>query len=136
MAGIERKIRVDEDDIEERFIRSSGPAAERQQVATAVSFASTFATPVPAEGCGTADPACREAGDGEGVLIIEPSRSGRANGTVRTRGTAWSSAGKSRRAVTPEGRPGRRGIEERRLEGKQLRSETKRVRKPVSPSDD
>jgi ribosome-associated protein len=132
---------IDEGEIRERFIRSSGPGGQNvNKVATAVQlrFDVRNSRSLPE---GVRERLIRLAGKrvtGEGVLIIEASRfrtRERNRQDARDRLVQWlekaATPVKPRRKTRPTA-----GSRERRLEGKQLRSETKRVRKPVSHSDD
>jgi ribosome-associated protein len=141
MIRVTGTICIDEREIEERFIRSSGPGGQNvNKVATAVQlrFDVRNSRSIPE---GVRERLLRMAGKrvtGEGVLLIEASRfrtRERNRQDARDRLVQWleeaSAPVKPRRKTRPTA-----GSRERRLVGKQLRSDTKRVRRTVSPSED
>lgn len=132
---------IDVGEIRERFIRSSGPGGQNvNKVATAVQlrFDVRNSRSLTEE---VRERLIRLAGKrvtGDGVLVIEARRfrtQERNRQDARDRLVQWLE--KAAAPVTPRKKTGpTAGSKERRLEGKQRRGETKRVRRPVSPSDD
>ena len=140
MIRVTSTIRLDEGEIRERFIRSSGPGGQNvNKVATAVHLRFDVRNS-PSLTEDVRERLIRLAGKRvtrEGVLIIEAGRfrtQEQNRRDARERLVGWvrkaAEPPKPRRKTRPPGKS-----VERRLEGKHLRSETKRVRKPVSPSD-
>jgi ribosome-associated protein len=140
MIRITGTVRLDEGEIRERFIRSSGPGGQNvNKVATAVQlrFDIRNSRSLTEE---VRERLIRLAGKRvtrEGVLIIEAGRfrtQEQNRRDARERLVRWVQKAaepiKHRRETRPTA-----GSKERRLEGKTLRGETKRVRKPVSPSE-
>ena len=140
MIRITGTIQLDEGEIRERFIRSSGPGGQNvNKVATAVQlrFDVRNSGSLPEE---VRERLIRIAGKRvtrEGVLVIEAGRyrtQEQNRRDARERLVRWvqkaAELPKHRRKTRPTA-----GSKERRLEVKHLRGETKRVRKPVSPSE-
>jgi ribosome-associated protein len=140
MIRVTEAIRIDEREIEERFIRSSGPGGQNvNKVATAVQlrFDARGSRSLPeAVRCRL----IRLAGKrmtGDGVLVIEARRfrtreRNREDARDRLVELIRKSADppKRRRKTRPPAKAGAL-----RLEGKHRRSQAKQARKPVSPSE-
>jgi len=140
MIPVTETILLDESELEERFIRSSGPGGQNiNKVATAVQlrFDVRNSRSLPDE---VRERLVRSAGrrvTGGGVLVIEARR-------FRTRERNRKDArdrlvGMIRKAALP-GRPRRKtgptgASRERRLERKRRRSRIKRIRREVPASD-
>ena len=141
MIRVTGTICIDEDEIRERFVRSSGPGGQNvNKVATAVQlrFDVRNSRSLAEE---VRERLLRLAGKrvtGDGVLIIEASRfrtRERNRRDARDRLAQWLE--KAAAPVKPRRKTGpTTGSKERRLADKHLRSEAKRVRRPVSPSGD
>ena len=140
MIRITESIRLDEGELRERFVRSSGPGGQNvNKVATAVQLRFDIRNS-PSLTEEVRERLIRLAGKRvtrDGVLILEAGRfrtQEQNRRDARERLIRWV-----RKAAEPprnrrETRPPVKS-KERRLEAKRLRSETKRVRKPVSPSE-
>jgi len=141
LRGNRKTLFIGEDEIRERFIRSSGPGGQNvNKVATAVQlrFDVRNSRSLTDE---VRERLLRLAGKrvtGDGVLVIEASRfrtRERNRRDARDRLEQWlqkaAAPVRTRRKTGPTA-----GSRERRLAEKQLRSEAKRVRRPVSPSDE
>jgi ribosome-associated protein len=140
MIWITGTIRLDEGELRERFVRSSGPGGQNvNKVATAVQLRFDIRNS-PSLTEEVRERLILLAGKRvtrDGVLVIEAGRfrtQEQNRRDARERLVRWV-----RKAAEP---PRHRRItrpsvksKERRLEEKHLRSEAKRVRKPVSPSE-
>jgi ribosome-associated protein len=140
MIRVTDAIRIDEREIEERFIRSSGPGGQNvNKVATAVQlrFDARVSRSLPDE---VRNRLIRLAGKrvaGDGVLVIEArrfrtrerNREDARDRLVRLIRNA-AEPPKRRRKTRPPAKAGAL-----RLEGKRRRSLAKIARKPVSPSE-
>ncbi len=140
MIWITGTIRLDEDEIRERFVRSSGPGGQNvNKVSTAVHlrFDIRNSPSLPEE---VRERLVRLAGKRvtrEGVLIVEAGRfrtQEQNRRDARERLIRWirkaAEPPRHRRKTRPTVKS-----KERRLEEKHLRSVTKQVRKFVSPSE-
>lgn len=140
MIRITDAIRLDEADVEEKFVRSPGPGGQNvNKAATAVQLR------FDARGCAALSEAVRErlarlAGrrmTRDGILILEANRYRTQD---RNRRNAWDRlADLIRRAAEPprrrkKTRPSLQSAE-RRLERKHRQGERKRGRRPVPPSE-
>jgi ribosome-associated protein len=133
-------IRIDEGEIRERFIRSSGPGGQNvNKVATAVQLRFDVRNS-PSLTDAVRERLIRLAGNRvtrEGVLVIEAGRfrtQERNRRDARERLAEWV----RRAAVPPPRRKETRptaGAKARRLEEKRRRGEAKRARGPVPPSE-
>jgi ribosome-associated protein len=140
MIRITETIGLDEGEVREKFIRSSGPGGQNvNKVATAVElrFDVRRSRSLPGE---VRERLIRLAGKQvtrDGVLIIEAGRfrtQEQNRRDARERLIRWVRKAalppKTRRKTRPSGKS-----VERRLEAKHLQSEIKRRRKPVPPSE-
>jgi len=133
-------IRIDEGEIRERFIRSSGPGGQNvNKVATAVQLRFDVRNS-PSLTDAVRERLIRLAGNRvtrEGVLVIEAGRfrtQERNRRDARERLAEWV----RKAAVPPPRRKKTRptaGAKARRLEEKHRRGEAKRARRPVPPSE-
>jgi ribosome-associated protein len=140
MIRVTEEVRLDEGEIRERFIRSSGPGGQNvNKVATAVQlrFDVRNSRSLSDE---VRERLIRIAGNRvtrEGVLVIEAGRfrtQERNRRDARERLAEWV----RKAAVSPRPRKKTRptaGSKVRRLEDKHQRGEVKRARKPVPPSE-
>ncbi|HZW37237.1 MAG: alternative ribosome rescue aminoacyl-tRNA hydrolase ArfB [Deltaproteobacteria bacterium] len=140
MIRITGTIHLDEGEIRERFIRSSGPGGQNvNKVATTVQlrFDVRRSRSLPGE---VRERLIRIAGKRvtrDGVLVIEAGRfrtQEQNRRDARERLIRWVT--KAAEPVEPrrKTRPPGKSVE-RRLEAKQRQGETKRLRKPVIPSE-
>jgi ribosome-associated protein len=136
MIRITETIRLEEGELRERFVRSSGPGGQNvNKVATTVQlrFDARNSPSLTEE---VRERLLRIAGKRvtrEGVLVIEAGRfrtQEQNRRDARERLVRWvrkaAEPHKERKATRPSAR-----VKERRLEEKRLRGETKRARKPV-----
>jgi ribosome-associated protein len=140
MVRVTGTIRIDESEIRERFVRSSGPGGQNvNKVATTVQLRFDVRNS-PSLGDDVRERLIRLAGNRvtrDGVLVIEAGRyrtQERNRRDARERLAEWV----RRAAVPPRRREKTRpppASKERRLEDKRQRGEAKRSRRPVPPSE-
>jgi len=132
---VTRNIRLDENEIEERFIRASGPGgqhANRSATAVQLRFDVAHSPSLPEEVRQRLMALAGNQLTEEGVLVIEASqfrsqRRNRRDARRRLVGLVRQAARKPRRRRKTKPT---RAAKERRLRNKRRRSETKRLRRP------
>jgi len=141
MIHITRNISLDENEIEEKFIRSSGPGGQnvnRVETAVQLRFDAAGSPSLPDEVKKRLKRVAGKRLSREGVLVIDARRyrtqeQNRRDALERLRKLIARAAEKpkARKPTKPT-----RASRERRMEAKEKRSRTKRLRRPVSGSDD
>lgn len=141
MIHITRSISLDENEIEEKFIRSSGPGGQnvnRVETAVQLRFDAAGSPSLPDEVKKRLKRVAGKRLSREGVLVIDARRyrtqeQNRRDALERLRKIIAKAAEKpkARKPTKPT-----RASRERRMEAKERRSRTKRLRRPVSGSDD
>jgi ribosome-associated protein len=140
MLHINRNIAIERDEIQEEFIRASGPGGQNvNKVATAVQlrFDVSGSPSLPAEVKQRLLKIARNKITGDGILVIEARRfrSQRANRRDALDRFVRLLRSAARKPVIRKKTRPTKASQERRLESKKRRSATKRLRRRVDEND-